>query len=73
MNPSYMEHEIEHCLHKVGMKAIIVDESYKTQLYYKMLSDIVPGLSSQPENSTISCNKLPELSYVIVLSEKHLP
>ncbi|XP_054260339.1 medium-chain acyl-CoA ligase ACSF2, mitochondrial-like [Macrosteles quadrilineatus] len=73
MNPSYMAHEIEHCLHKVGLKAIIVDESYKTQLYYKMLCDIVPGLSSLPENYTISCNKLPELSHVIVLSEKHLP
>lgn len=73
MNPSYTAHEIEHCLNKVGVKAFITDEHYKTQQYYKMVCDIVPDLSSSPDNAIITCDKLPELSYLIVFSQKNLP
>lgn len=73
MNPAYLTHELEYCMHKVGVRAIVTDESYRVQNYYKMICDIVPGLANSPVNSKVNCSKLPNFSVLIVNSEKVFP
>lgn len=65
LNPAYQKPEMEYCLKKVGVKAIVVPESYKTQQYVKMLAEIMPEMEGSPAGA-VQCEKLPELSTVIV-------
>jgi len=46
LNPAYQVPEIEYCIKKVGIKAMITTETFKTQNYYKMLAEIIPELNS---------------------------
>ncbi|XP_046663668.1 medium-chain acyl-CoA ligase ACSF2, mitochondrial isoform X1 [Homalodisca vitripennis] len=73
MNPAYMKEELEYCLQKVSVRALVTDETYKVQEYYKLLCEIVPNLSDLPQNTKLNCSKLPDFSAIIVNSEKNLP
>ncbi|XP_054263273.1 medium-chain acyl-CoA ligase ACSF2, mitochondrial-like [Macrosteles quadrilineatus] len=73
MNPSYMAHELEYCLQKVRVKALVVPKSYKTINYYKMLSEIFPELPTSPANSKLTSTKLPYFSCIIVSTDESLP
>ena len=46
INPAYQPSELKYCLNKVGVKAIVSSESFKTQDYYKMMAEIMPELPS---------------------------
>ena len=46
INPAYQPAELKYCLNKVGVKAIVSSESFKTQDYYKMMAEIMPELPS---------------------------
>ncbi|KAL0113184.1 hypothetical protein PUN28_012402 [Cardiocondyla obscurior] len=37
INPAYQQHELEYCLQKAGVKAIVAPDTFKTQNYPKML------------------------------------
>ncbi|XP_058818358.1 medium-chain acyl-CoA ligase ACSF2, mitochondrial isoform X2 [Topomyia yanbarensis] len=70
INPAYQVPEIEYALNKVGVKAIIANESYRTQQYYNMLVQLAPELSSCKPGELKSA-KLPSLSTVIINSEQN--
>lgn len=65
LNPAYQKPEMEYCLKKVGVRAIIVPETYKTQQYVKMLADIMPEMEGSPAGCVRS-ETLPQLSTIIV-------
>lgn len=68
INPAYRLAELEYALNKVGCKAIITAESFKTSAYLKMIRDLAPELESCAAGNLISA-KLPHLKTVIAMCE----
>lgn len=69
INPAYKTNELEYSLNKVGCKAVIMSETFKTQNYVKMLTDLCPEVvDSKP--GELNSKKLPQLKSVIVISDK---
>lgn len=48
VNPAYRVSELEYALRKVGCKALVMAESFKTQDYYDMVFELCPELASMP-------------------------
>ena len=69
INPAYQPEELRYCLHKVGIKAMVCSESFKTQDYYKMLAQIVPEVK-QARDKRVSSESMPFLKTVIMISER---
>lgn len=72
LNPAYQVPEVDYCVRKVGMKAIIAAEGFKTQNYYKMLTELLPEMSTMHSKSKIVNAKLPTIERVIIDSDKKL-
>ena len=68
VNPAYRLYELEYALNKVGVKAIIAAESFKTSFYLKMLQDLAPELDNCAPGQLKSA-KLPHLEIVIRMGE----
>ncbi|XP_064632359.1 medium-chain acyl-CoA ligase ACSF2, mitochondrial-like [Lineus longissimus] len=72
INPAYQVQELEYTLKKVGCKAVVAAERFKTQNYYEMLFDINHELAfSKP--GELHSNRLPDLKHVIMLGEDDYP
>ena len=70
INPAYRLYELEYALNKVGCKAIISAESFKTSFYLEMLQALAPELENC-EAGALVAEKLPHLKHVIRMgSEK---
>lgn len=61
-----------YCMKKVGIKAIMASETFKTQNYYDMLCDIVPEIRTASDG-IIKSSEYRSLSSVIMDSDKDLP
>lgn len=70
INPAYQVPEIEYAINKVGVKAIIANESYRSQQYYNMLAQLAPELA-QCKPSELKSSKLPSLRTVVIDSEQN--
>jgi len=57
VNPAYRVQELEYAIQKVGMKAMIMAESFKTQDYYEMMFELFPELSRCPPGR-LQCHRL---------------
>lgn len=68
INPAYRLYELEYSLNKVGCKAIISAESFKTSYYLQMLEDLAPELATC-EPGQLKSEKLPQLTTVIRMGE----
>lgn len=71
MNPAYQLPEVDYCLKKVDVKAIIIPESFKTQKYYEMLATLIPSLKNS--KTLIEDNDVNSLKHVIVYAKQKLP
>ncbi|MBO6689992.1 MAG: AMP-binding protein [Henriciella sp.] len=60
INPAYRLYELEYALNKVGCKAIVSAEAFKTSQYLDMLCELAPELNSC-EPGKLKANKLPGL------------
>lgn len=69
LNPAFQTPEIEYCIQKVGIKAMITMDTYKTQQYHGMLQEVLPELRTG--QTKIKSEKY-TLERVIVDSNKHL-
>ncbi len=69
INPAYQPGELKYCLNKVGVKAIVSSEFFKTQDYYSMLTKIAPEIPRSPQGQ-IESEDVPSLKHVIMLSQK---
>ncbi|MFP3547963.1 AMP-binding protein, partial [Rhizobium sp. SIMBA_035] len=64
INPAYRLAELEYALNKVGCKAIVAAERFKTSMYLEMLQELAPELATQAPGD-LRAARLPDLRYVI--------
>lgn len=64
INPAYRLGELEYALNKVGCKALITAERFKTSDYLQMLRDLAPELASCAPGQ-LHAAKLPSLTTII--------
>jgi fatty-acyl-CoA synthase len=68
INPSYRTTELEYALNKVGCKALILAERFKTSDYIGMLRELAPELPhAQP--GKLEAPRLPALRSIVLLGE----
>lgn len=72
INPAYRLYELEYALNKVGCKAIVSAEAFKTSQYLDMLSELAPELSSCAPGE-LKANKLPHLKTIIRMGNGKSP
>ncbi|XP_055838784.1 medium-chain acyl-CoA ligase ACSF2, mitochondrial-like, partial [Episyrphus balteatus] len=71
INPAFQAPELEYCLKKVGVKALVTAESFRCQQYYEILEKICPEIKDSKEGHLKSKN-LPNLKAVIIDSQDKL-
>lgn len=72
MNPAYQERELDYCLKKVNVKAIIAPEVFRKQNHFEILATLMPSLRDA-RNGKIENNEKNSLRNVIIYSDKKLP
>ncbi|CAG0883827.1 unnamed protein product [Darwinula stevensoni] len=72
VNPAYQASELEFCINKVGVKALVSAEQYKSQDYYSMVARIAPELEECLPGE-IKAEKIPSLKSLMMISDKELP
>src|SRR5215468_12307343 len=72
INPAYRIAELEYALNKVGCKALILAERFKTSDYIGMLRELAPELG-QAQPGKLEAPRLPSLRSVILLGESWHP
>ena len=72
INPAYRVAELEYALNKVGCKALILAERFKTSDYVGMLRELAPELNRAAPGK-LECARLPALRAVVTLGEASHP
>jgi fatty-acyl-CoA synthase len=72
INPAYRTAELEYALNKVGCKALILAERFKTSDYLGMLRELAPELGHATPGDLQSA-RLPRLRSVIVIADPAPP
>ena len=69
INPAYRVLELEYAINKVGCRALILSEKFKSSTYIEMLKELAPSLTkSRPGN--LDSDRLVTLSHVIQIGGK---
>ena len=68
LNPVYEAPEIEYCVNKTGIKALVCADKFKHHDYYETLLAIAPELKNC-ELGKLESKKVPSLKIVIRISE----
>lgn len=69
INPAYRTHELEYALNKVGCKALVLADKFKTSDYEAMLMELAPELETCPHGNLMS-ERLPHLKAAITMGEE---
>lgn len=72
INHAFQVPEVAYCMKKVGIKAIMASESFKTQNYYEMLCKIVPEIKTSSDG-IIKSAEYDSLRTIIMDSDKDFP
>ena len=72
INPAYRLSEVEYTLNKVGMKALVAAESFKTSEYVRMVEDLAPELAASEPGRLVSA-RLPHLKAAIKIGGEARP
>ena len=72
INPAYRLYELEYALNKVGCKAIVSAEAFKTSHYLEMLMELAPELA-RSEPGELRSARLPHLRVVIRMGDRATP
>jgi len=72
INPAYRLAELEYALNKVGCKAIISAEKFKSSMYLQMLQELAPELASATPGD-LRAARLPDLRIVIRMCDTETP
>jgi fatty-acyl-CoA synthase len=72
INPAYRAMELEYVLRKVGVKALVAAESFKSSRYLDMINDLLPELATAVPGDLHS-SALPDLRIVIRTGEASSP
>lgn len=69
INPAFQAPEVLYCLNKVGIKALVAPDTFKSQDYYNILETIDPKLKSFKAGH-IKSDKFPSLRSLIINSKE---
>ncbi|MGI8840919.1 MAG: AMP-binding protein [Caulobacteraceae bacterium] len=72
INPSYRRAELEYTLNKVGVKALVAAERYKTSDYVGMIEDLAPEVAASTPGA-LDCAALPALKVLIKIGGEARP
>lgn len=72
INPAFQIPELEYALNIVGVKALVVVESFRSKCFYEMLEELIPELSSC-DPTDLKSLRVPSLTSVIIDSEITYP
>nr|CAD7202508.1 unnamed protein product [Timema douglasi] len=72
INPAYQSPELRYCINKVGLKALVMADTSKTQNFHQILSQVSPELG-KARPGRLSSESVPSLKSVIVMTDQHLP
>jgi len=72
INPAYRLGELEYALNKVGCRALILAPEFKSSDYHGMMRDLAPEIVTATPGELKSAS-LPDLRYLITLSEQETP
>ncbi|MEM5437875.1 AMP-binding protein [Paraburkholderia diazotrophica] len=72
INPAYRLAELEYALNKVGCKAIISAEKFKSSMYLQMLQELAPELATATPGD-LHAARLPDLRIVIRMCDADTP
>ncbi len=72
INPAYRLSELEYALNKVGCKALILADKFKSSDYVGMIRDLAPEVDSYAPGALRSA-KLPDLRSVIAITDRRIP
>ncbi|MEI5996165.1 AMP-binding protein [Paraburkholderia bengalensis] len=72
INPAYRLAELEYALNKVGCKAIISAEKFKSSMYLQMLQELAPELGTATPGD-LQAARLPDLRIVIRMCDTETP
>lgn len=71
INPANQALELQNSLNKVGVKALIFSELYKSNSCYQTMCTVIPELDSCPEHGVqLQSTKFPQLQFLIVMGNK---
>lgn len=70
INPAYQSNELLYCIQSVGLKGIIMDETFKTQNYLEILKKALPDMKCLGEDHPVQSVASPTFTHVIINSEK---
>jgi len=71
INPANNALELLHCLNKIGVKALIFSELYKSNSCYQTVRTVIPELDSCPESGVqLQSTEVPLLQFLIVMGSK---
>ncbi|KAK5645289.1 hypothetical protein RI129_006589 [Pyrocoelia pectoralis] len=71
LNPAYTAQEMEYCINKIDVKAIICPDTYRKLNFYEKLCKIIPNLEQQTAGK-LNNERTSSLSTIVLLSERKL-
>ncbi len=69
INPAYRLSEVEYTLNKVGVKALVCAEAFKTSNYAGMINELAPELATSSPGQ-LHAKRLPDLRWAIQIGGK---
>ncbi|GAB6020347.1 hypothetical protein CHUAL_003059 [Chamberlinius hualienensis] len=73
ISPAYQMPEIDYCIRKVGIKAMVIYDQFKTQDYFQMLVNLMPEINDTKPGSKIKNKNHPYFDTIITMTNKELP
>lgn len=71
IDPAYQAPQMVESINKVGIKALICSDFYKTNSCYQIIRAVVPELDNCPESGVeLNGSKVPTLKTLIFMSDK---
>ncbi|XP_023321830.1 acyl-CoA synthetase family member 2, mitochondrial isoform X2 [Eurytemora carolleeae] len=70
INPAYQASELKYCLNKVQVKALLCNETFKTQDYHSLIRSVIPELETSTPGG-ISSDQVPSLKHVIIITDSY--
>ena len=68
VNPAFQAHELDYCLTKVGMSALIMSPSFKASNYVEIVRSLLPDLGSDGSHGVRS-DKYPKLRNIVLMGD----
>ncbi|PQV53770.1 fatty-acyl-CoA synthase [Defluviimonas denitrificans] len=72
INPAYRLSELDYALNKVGCRALVTAQAFKTSDYVGMINELAPELAGSGDGP-LSSARLPDLRHVVVMGAKAGP